>query len=534
MAFISMILLIISSYSAGGTIVSMSLSNFREVDMNTTLMFDSFSISFLSTVILVSSMVMVYSKFYFSGFPPKFKLILSMFILSMVVLVMSFDVFWVMVGWDGLGLSSFLLIIYYQSVRSFNSSLITFISNRIGDFFMIGSVVILTCEVGWTSKAIGPPLIFSLLIIIGGFAKSAQVPFSGWLPLAMAAPTPVSALVHSSTLVTAGVFIFIRFYDMIFTSISSELTFFVGTLSVVLAGWSSLGEFDLKKVIALSTLSHVGLMIMMVGVGSVTSAKAHLITHALFKSTLFMIAGVIIHNNSGDQDIRTLNIYEEDLSLSWAMSVCLFSMMGAPFMSGFISKEMMIDETFYQGTSVWWLYLAIGATFSYSVRLFVNLFNFSSSPVRIWTSSTGPGVLLVGSVLSSGVGSLMVMDLLKGFTLFKSVSLNWLIISLLIGVSLGTITPPAFHNLPSWFILPSQSMWAINSIVITLQTISFNLSNQSMTSIDIKGLFGWLIEWAVGVISSWSTSVYKTILWNVFMMMKIASLITLITLILTN
>lgn len=203
--------------------------------------------------------------------------------------------------------------------------------------------------------------------------KSAQIPFSAWLPAAIAAPTPVSALVHSSTLVTAGVFLLIRFFPL-FSSISIKKFLFIsGAITITISRLGALYEIDLKKIIALSTLSQLGLMIMALRMDLYLLAFFHLLTHALFKASLFLCAGSIIHLYNGRQDVRNLNIVVAYMPMTrTCLLICSLALGGVPFLSAFYSKDKIIEEAFSSGYNVFCiglLFVSIIFTIIYRFRL---------------------------------------------------------------------------------------------------------------------------------------------------------------------
>lgn len=209
------------------------------------------------------------------------------------------------------------------------------------------------------------------LVVLAAITKSAQIPFSAWLPAAIAAPTPVSALVHSSTLVTAGVYMLIRFSELL--GINYRL-FFISVLTMFMSGLGANFETDLKRIIALSTLRQLGVIIISLSLGMVELAYFHLITHALFKSLLFLCAGVYIHGSTDVQDIRHLGgvRYLAPLTSLYFIG-CSLALCGFPFISGFYSKDLILESFFSVGMNTFILILVIGATFfsiSYSLRLF--------------------------------------------------------------------------------------------------------------------------------------------------------------------
>ena len=211
-------------------------------------------------------------------------------------------------------------------------------------------------------------------ILVAGITKRAQIPFSAWLPAAMAAPTPVSALVHSSTLVTAGVFLFIRFYPSLSSwSAFNPALLLISVLTLLIAGIAANYENDLKKVIALSTLSQLGVIIMALGIGSTYLALFHLYTHALFKALLFLCAGTIIHARSNNQDLRYRGLISKHLPFTvTCINIANLSLCGAPFLRGFYSKDLILEYSLASPTRAFILlliFLATGMTSAYSLRL---------------------------------------------------------------------------------------------------------------------------------------------------------------------
>jgi len=225
--------------------------------------------------------------------------------------------------------------------------MVTILSNRVGDVAILLSISWLFNFGGWNFfylqyivKREGLMFII-ILIILAAITKRAQIPFSAWLPAAIAAPTPVSSLVHSSTLVTAGVYLLIRFSFMIYVN---NFLLYVGVLTMFIAGASANFECDLKKIIALSTLRQLGLIIIVIGLGLRDLSFFHLITHAMFKSLLFLCAGVFIHSYGEIQDIRFISRLIKGLPLSsFYFIVCSIALCGFPFLSGFYSKDLILE-----------------------------------------------------------------------------------------------------------------------------------------------------------------------------------------------
>nr|YP_009691894.1 NADH dehydrogenase subunit 5 [Pterolophia sp. ZJY-2019]QEG58700.1 NADH dehydrogenase subunit 5 [Pterolophia sp. ZJY-2019] len=362
-------------------IIEYSLVNLNSTLIVFTILFDWMSLLFMSFVLFISSMVILYSEEYMGGdlFINRFILLVVMFVLSMMLLIISPNLISILLGWDGLGLVSYCLVIYYQNVKSYNAGMLTALSNRIGDVALLLSIAWMVNYGSWNyvyylecMKEDSIMQLISILIVLAAMTKSAQIPFSSWLPAAMAAPTPVSSLVHSSTLVTAGVYLLIRFE----ISFSDNLKFFlllIASLTMFMSGLGANFEFDLKKIIALSTLSQLGLMMSILSLGGYYLAFFHLLTHALFKALLFMCAGFIIHSVGNCQDIRYLGVLLNKMPLVCSFfNICNFSLCGLPFLSGFYSKDLIVEvmSMGYLNFFIYFLfYVSIGLTVCYSFRL---------------------------------------------------------------------------------------------------------------------------------------------------------------------
>nr|AOY39663.1 NADH dehydrogenase subunit 5 [Scolytinae sp. BMNH 1040065] len=371
---------------------SFNLFCFNQANFEVILYIDWMTFLFMSFVLYISSLIFNYSKEYMLGdlFLKRFIILMFMFVFSMMMLIVSLNLVAILVGWDGLGLVSYALVIYYQNVKSFNAGMLTALSNRIGDAAILMGIAMMMGSVGsWnfpffdSDSDLG---LMSWLLILAAITKSAQIPFSAWLPAAMAAPTPVSSLVHSSTLVTAGVYLLIRVNDLITPAIFNFLLY-LGLFTMFMAGLAANFEYDLKKIIALSTLSQLGMMMIILCMGGSNLAFFHLLTHALFKALLFMCAGVIIHNLGDIQDIRFLGgqIYFLPFTCM-CMSISNFALCGIPFMAGFYSKDLIAEflSMSFLGWFVYLIfYLSVGLTVSYSMRLsyFIFFGDYNASPL---------------------------------------------------------------------------------------------------------------------------------------------------------
>nr|YP_010363480.1 NADH dehydrogenase subunit 5 [Atkinsoniella longiuscula]UNZ12581.1 NADH dehydrogenase subunit 5 [Atkinsoniella longiuscula] len=341
------------------------------------ILLDWISLIFSSVVLFISSMVILYSINYigiYSYSSNRFLFLVILFIISMILMIMSPNLVSIMLGWDGLGLVSYCLVIYYSSMKSYLAGLITCLTNRLGDIGLLISICWIMSYGSW--HFIYYESFFNsyicYMVIISCFTKSAQIPFSCWLPAAMAAPTPVSSLVHSSTLVTAGVYLLIRFYNTF--NFSNYIFLFISMMTMIFSSLCASYEFDLKKIIALSTLSQLGLMMSSLFFGMVDLSFFHLLTHAMFKSLLFLCSGIFIFYMNDNQDIRMMG------------SVCIFmpfttscfnisslTLCGIPFLSGFYSKDFLIENMSFNSLNFiifLMFYFSLGLTACYSSRLF--------------------------------------------------------------------------------------------------------------------------------------------------------------------
>nr|QWB85749.1 NADH dehydrogenase subunit 5 [Acanthocinus griseus] len=410
-------------------IIELKLMEFNSLSLEMVILFDWMSLIFMSFVLLISSMVIFYSEEYMYGDLNlnRFILLVVMFVLSMILLIISPNLISILLGWDGLGLVSYCLVIYYQNVKSFNAGMLTALSNRIGDVALLMSIAWMLNFGSWNFyfylDLMKNDIIMEfigVLIVLAAMTKSAQIPFSAWLPAAMAAPTPVSSLVHSSTLVTAGVYLLIRF-NLILSESLLMFLLLISSLTMFMSGLGANFEFDLKKIIALSTLSQLGLMMSILSLGSFKLAFFHLLTHALFKALLFMCAGAIIHSMNNCQDIRYMGSLINSMPLTCTyFNICNFSLCGLPFLSGFYSKDLIVEimSMEYLNIFIYLLfYVSIGLTVCYSFRL-------------VYYSITGNMNYLSLNFLGENIGYMLKgMSGLIYFVVISGSMLSWLLFS---------------------------------------------------------------------------------------------------------
>nr|QPF24316.1 NADH dehydrogenase subunit 5 [Hoplopleura sp.] len=445
---------------------------------------DFHGVSYMITVFIVSSMVLMYSVFYMPSVSNNsFFVSLLLFIASMLLLAMSKSLFWAILGWDSLGITSFLLILHFKSWNSTKSAMVTFMSNRVGDVFIITST-------GLLSISQSSSMCLSLFVLLGATTKSAQFPFSAWLPLAMAAPTPVSSLVHSSTLVTAGVFLLTRFNSVI--SGLEWLLVLLSTITLIYSGLSAMFEWDLKKIVAFSTLSHLSLMVLMISLGSLYASTLHMVMHATFKSALFMVTGAMISVSADTQDIRLMKFPCGSLAMQSVTYVCLFSMAGLPALSGFYSKELMAQTSLTPYSALHYLVFLTGVllTSAYSVRMVVSL--SKCSPMTISNQHLGitsvckPPTLMIPVMLMGGSWSSVLVctsvPLSADFEYVTATS-SLILLSLMVGCLVGMAFAKDFTMPLS---LRFYNKWAVYSILEGLAALMELVTNSSLC--DLEGL----------------------------------------------
>nr|APX39817.1 NADH dehydrogenase subunit 5 [Psylliodes fusiformis] len=403
------------------------------------ILIDWMSTMFMSFVLFISSMVIYYSEEYMGLDLNKdrFILLVVMFVLSMMLMIISPNLVSILLGWDGLGLVSYCLVIYYQNIKSFNAGMLTALSNRIGDVALLMSIAWMMNYGSWSfifyldvMKQDFTMELISYLVFLAAMTKSAQIPFSSWLPAAMAAPTPVSSLVHSSTLVTAGVYLLIRF-NFAFSGSLMNLILFISSMTMFMSGLGANFEFDLKKIIALSTLSQLGLMMSILALGGHQLAFFHLLIHALFKALLFMCAGNIIHSLSNCQDIRYMGSLVKNMPLTCTyFNICNWSLCGIPFMSGFYSKDLIVEFMSMNVLNMYIyiiFYVSIGLTAAYSFRLtyYTLTGDFNFSPMNLMKEDS--------KIMLMGMSGLIFIVIMSGGIF------NWLMFSTIIFICLPSL-----------------------------------------------------------------------------------------------
>jgi len=452
--------------------------NSGSLDVNWSMLIDPLSAVMLVVVTSVSSLVHIYSIGYMSHDPhkPRFMAYLSLFTFAMLMLVTSDNFIQLFFGWEGVGLCSYFLIGFWFKKESANAAAIkAFVVNRVGDFgFALGIFLIFylfgtvnysevfqqiptvidknLSFLGFEVKAID---LICLLLFIGAMGKSAQILLHTWLPDAMEGPTPVSALIHAATMVTAGVFLVVRcspIYE--YSPLILNLITIVGMTTALFAATVALVQTDIKKIIAYSTCSQLGYMFFAAGVGAYNVAMFHLFTHAFFKALLFLGSGSVIHAFKDEQDINNMGGVWKKLPYTYALMIIgTLALTGFPFLSGFYSKDAIIEFAYLKGNTTGYYAAGIGIftaflTSIYSWRLIFKTFHgsYNNKDVKIEETHESPLVMLIPLVLLS-IGAIF-----AGF-LFKDLFIGHGGENLFWAESIKFLEPLSTEHPPTWFLL---------------------------------------------------------------------------------
>ncbi len=452
--------------------------NSGSLDVNWSMLIDPLSAVMLVVVTSVSSLVHIYSIGYMSHDPhkPRFMAYLSLFTFAMLMLVTSDNFIQLFFGWEGVGLCSYFLIGFWFKKESANAAAIkAFVVNRVGDFgFALGIFLIFylfgtvnysevfqqiptvidqkLSFLGFEVKAID---LICLFLFIGAMGKSAQILLHTWLPDAMEGPTPVSALIHAATMVTAGVFLVVRcspIYE--YSPLILNLITVVGMTTAFFAATVALVQTDIKKIIAYSTCSQLGYMFFAAGVGAYNVAMFHLFTHAFFKALLFLGSGSVIHAFRDEQDINNMGGVWKKLPYTYALMIIgTLALTGFPFLSGFYSKDAIIEFAYLRGNTTGYYAAGIGIftaflTSIYSWRLVFKTFHgeYNNKEVKIEETHESPLVMLIPLVILS-IGAIF-----AGF-LFKDLFIGHGGGNYFWAESIKFLEPLSKEHPPTWFLL---------------------------------------------------------------------------------
>nr|YP_010127469.1 NADH dehydrogenase subunit 5 [Sabella spallanzanii]QPO99965.1 NADH dehydrogenase subunit 5 [Sabella spallanzanii] len=485
-------------------ILSWELLTVSSFSFNFDIILDEFSSTLILVVLAISSTIFLFSKTYMNEDPLKdrFTLILSLFVTSMLLLTLSPNLVTLLLGWDGLGITSFVLVMYYQNPKSLAGAMLTVLTNRFGDALILVAIIMavqqnqLNIMYMHTTPQM---MILPWLIMLAATTKSAQIPFVSWLPAAMAAPTPVSALVHSSTLVTAGVYLLVRLSPTLENTPAAKYLLIMSSLTIFLASMSALMENDLKKIIALSTLSQLGVMMMSLAFNLQHLAFFHLITHALFKALMFMCAGTIIMLNGHTQDLRlSSNIASQMPMTAAALLTSTLALSGFPYLAGFYSKDLILEMMMQESMN--WIpliimFTATTLTSTYAARLVLIVLSGTNTPFKLNTMNMNstdisfPSLTLsTASMIIATVVNWTIMHPLPHPTLSNMEKFTPLVI-MIMGFYMAVAGPADMGSAPLKIHSKITSMWFLTPLS-TQMILSkpLHISNTTIMSLEK----GWM------------------------------------------
>ena len=461
--------------------------NSGSLNVNWSIKIDALSSVMLVVVTLVSALVHIYSIGYMSHDPhkPRFMAFLSLFTFAMLTLVTSDNFLQLFFGWEGVGLCSYFLIGFWFKRETANAAAIkAFVVNRVGDFgFALGIFLIfyLFGTVNYSEVFASIPQIIDkelfflgiqikaidlicILLFIGAMGKSAQIFLHTWLPDAMEGPTPVSALIHAATMVTAGVFLVVRCSPIFeYSPVTLNIITVVGMTTAFFAATVALVQNDIKKIIAYSTCSQLGYMFFAAGVGAYNVAMFHLFTHAFFKALLFLGSGSIIHSFKDEQNINEMGAVYKKLPYTWILMIIgTLALTGFPFLSGFYSKDAIIEFAYLKGSTTGYYAAGIGIltalfTSIYSWRLIFKTFHgsYNNKKIKIEEMHESPLVMLVPLVI------LAIGAVFSGF-LFKDLFIGHGDYTSFWGDSIKFLSPLSSEHPPLWFLLLTPTLVMIS------------------------------------------------------------------------
>ncbi|MDC1044114.1 NADH-quinone oxidoreductase subunit L [Candidatus Pelagibacter ubique] len=483
-ALLSIILfyqVIVNGYESN--VVVATWINSGTLDVNWSIKVDALSSVMLVVVTLVSALVHIYSIGYMSHDPhkPRFMAYLSLFTFSMLTLVTSDNFLQLFFGWEGVGLCSYFLIGFWFKKETANAAAIkAFVVNRVGDFgfalgiflifYLFGTVnyvevfnqipQIVEKKLLFLGMNVGAIDLICILLFIGAMGKSAQIFLHTWLPDAMEGPTPVSALIHAATMVTAGVFLVVRCSPIFeYSPLTLNIITVVGMTTAFFAATVALVQTDIKKIIAYSTCSQLGYMFFAAGVGAYNVAMFHLFTHAFFKALLFLGSGSVIHSFKDEQDINQMGGVYKKLPYTYIfMIIGTLALTGFPFLSGFYSKDAIIEFAYLKGNTTGYYAAGVGIltavlTSIYSWRLIFKTFHgdYNNKKININEMHESPLVMLLPLFILA-IGAIFVGFLFKDLFIGNSGGNSFW------GDSIKFLNPLSTEHPPLWFLLTTPAL----------------------------------------------------------------------------
>jgi len=521
---ITTILCIIVFFEVGFNNIIVTIKLFRWIDSELIdilwgFNFDSLTVSMLIPVLMISLLVHIYSIGYMSHDPhnQRFFSYLSLFTFMMIILVTANNLLIMFIGWEGVGVCSYLLVsFWFTRIAANQSSISAFLTNRVGDTFLTIGMFIIIWSIGnldyTTIFSMSPYInenivtLIGICLLIGAMAKSSQIGLHVWLPMAMEGPTPVSALIHAATMVTAGVYLLMRVSPLLeYSSITLTLCLWVGAITSVFSSLIGLFQQDIKKVIAYSTMSQLGMMVIGVGLSSYNIALFHLINHAFYKGLLFLAAGSVIHAVADNQDFRRYGGLIKFLPLTYSvMLIASLSLVAFPFMTGFYSKDFILESAygkFYLSTIIVYFIAVIAAIFTtlYSVKvLYLTFLTNPNGPIINYKKAHEGDIYMSFPLIILAIFSIFFGYITKdifigvgsGFFIDNSIFISPQH-EILLNTEFGT--PIFFKILPLIFTIMFSLIALIYSELIPIKIIDFKLTR---IGYNIFGFFNqrFLIE----------------------------------------